>query len=737
MVTVGEYRVRIPRDPSQNADYTVYVNFTLSKKEVVLLSAGAIVSGYKLEGTDEYCYKSMVAKEVYDYIKTGLSGCSSKNVSAAPFELGTVAVHTFKKMSADYQVLKYEKELAGIEVNYVKYPTKAKREEDGRPEKEAYLVLSYTKNQSFDWDLPYTKLTLEEEFGEEVKPEDRIKVRGLDEISLKKDISWLLKKNYYIINDDALAEQIFSLLENWNGPIVFDTETTGLRINMFSKINGKEAKMLEEYNSKRPPEEQIRSDKLVGIIFCVEENTSYYFPCFNRKFTNIYEDKNSEIRRKLIEKYKAEYTIGQYRNEDTDMARYWRSVKPEDVTSDILLMERVRFILTHKHIAAHNGVFDWKVAYCYDIDMNLKDDTIILHQLMYKFRSTTRNSGESSKLKDLAVLELGINQLDLEDFFVGYKEEDSSKVNTQGVKKSKKAKKKNKMYIDFSYMDYAGAKAYAPADGDVTLCLLHKYKKDLLENHKEMEYLYNVELVVACAVGYMEFYGHRIDENKIDRIRDDYIRQGLVLEHRIRQTANLSAEREEEAFKELYRIGDEIKKLETEIEHLKKQKEEQETAGNSLSESQVCLLESLEEQCKDLSEKREIQEQECRKSIDESENQFNCASPAQVAELFFDKMGIPPVDNVRTVAKKPLKSLCKMKNEDGSNKYPIVHLYSEWKNVDTLLTKFFDNLQNYMYPGGFIFSHYGQISTATGRMSCNKPKKCVGPLYGDIQVNCP
>ncbi|MBP3342034.1 MAG: hypothetical protein J6K99_05875, partial [Peptococcaceae bacterium] len=34
-------------------------------------------------------------------------------------------------------------------------------------------------------------------------------------------------------------------------------------------------------------------DRLVGIIFCVEENVSYYFPCFNRKFKNLYSDKSN------------------------------------------------------------------------------------------------------------------------------------------------------------------------------------------------------------------------------------------------------------------------------------------------------------------------------------------------------------------------------------------------------------------------------------------------------------
>lgn len=718
MVTIGEYRLKVPRNPSENAMYTIHVNYTAEQKEVVVLSAGSVISGYKIVENEEYCYNSMIAKDIYEYIRKGLAGCTAKNASAAPFELGTVAVHSFTKASANYQVLKYQNELAGIEMTHVKNPPKAKREEDDRPEFEVYMVLSYTQNQSFDWPLPYIKITLEEEFGEETKPEDKIKVRSLEEISLKKDISWLLKKNYYIINDDVVAEQIFQLLENWKEAIVFDTETTGLRINMFSKINSKEKAFLDDYNSKRPVDEQIRSDKLVGIILCVEENVSYYFPCFNRKFTNIYENKDSEMRKKLIQRFKSDYTIGKYRNEDTDMARYWRNTPEDEITSDCILMERVRDILTKGHMAAHNGAFDWKVAYCYDIDLNLKDDTIILHQLMYKFRSTTKNSGESSKLKDLARLELGIDQLDLEDFFVGYKEDDSGTVNAKGVKKAKKSTKKKKMDIDFSYMDYAGSKAYAPADGDMTLCLLHKYKKDLLENHKEMEYLYNVELIVSCAVGYMEFYGHRIDENKIERIRDSYIRQSLVLEHKIRQMAKLSAPDEDFDFRTLDVIEEDIKGLDKEIDELK---EEKEKAGGVLDDVRQRKLTALEEERKEYFTRREQQEAKCRQTIAESENQFNLASPAQVAELFYDKMEIPPVDGVRTVAKKPLKSLLKMKDENGKTKYPIVELYSDWKKVDTLLTKFFDNLQYFMYPGGFIFSHYGQISTATGRMTCNKP----------------
>lgn len=709
MITVGEYRKTVPRNSKESEAYKVIVDYTSTKKEVILVYGVAVMSAYKIEDGNEYCYNNMKAKDVYERLYKGIKDCSAKNVSAVPFELGTAALHTISKANAKYKIMKYNSELAGAEVNIVKMPAKSKREEDGRPEYEIYIYLGYTEEQEQKFSIPYIQLTTEYEFEENESQEDRIQVRSLEEVSLRKDISWLLNKKYYIINDDSVCENILNIMENWNGPIAYDTETTGLRINMFSKINSKEKAFLDEYNKDKPREEQIRADSLVGVILCVEENVSYYFPVANRKFANVYSDPNSEIRKRLIDKFKSAYTIGEFRELNTDMARYWRGTPANEITSDCIFMERIRYILTKKHIATHNGTFDWKVAYCYDIDTNICDDTIILHQLMYKFRSTTKNSGESSKLKDLAKRELGIDQLDLSDFFVGYTEDESGTVSTKGVKRVKKNTKKKKLDIDFSYMDYAGAKAYGPADGDVTLCLLHKYKKDLMENHKEMEYLYSVELIVAAAIGYMEFYGHRLDVTKIDRVRDNYYRQALLLEHKIRKEAKLDTPEEIQAFERLAEILDSIESYDKRIDELKETGEEKETLDKLVAERQEQFA------------LREEQEKLCRLTIDESENQFNLASVGQVASLFYDRMNIEPVDGVRTVAKKPLKALLKLKDENGNAKYPIVKMYSEWKSIDTMLTKFFDNLQYFMFPGGFIFSRYGQISTATGRMSCSKP----------------
>lgn len=608
--------------------------------EVVLLSDGEIASAYKKDINGIYFYRSKKAKEAWDLINNGLKWCTAKNGFAVPFELGTISRHRFNKVNMEYTIDKYGSYVANAHIH---------------GDNISVDVDFYNGNIDFG-NIAYIKSSTSSEFdfGRQVD----IPVRSLEEIALEKDLSWLKKKNYYIVDDDEIAEKIFAYLENYSGPIAYDTETTGLKINMFSKVNSVWQKVLQGYNASVDEKDRIGADRLVGFIFSIEPDVAYYFPVGNRKFKNLYEDVNSPIRNEVIRRIKE-----RKQKEDpdcvTDMARLLRDTPEDQLTPDVIAMERIRDILEKKHIVAHNGTFEWKVGWCYEIDTNLCDDTMILHQLLYKFRSTTSNRGEPSNLKYLEKREFGIDSLELSDFFVGYKEDD------EGIVRGKKGK--NKVKIDFSYMDYDGARAYAPADGDWTLQLLFKYKRDLLENHRELEYLYNVEVIVACAIGYMEFYGHRIDENKIQETRDNILAKMKDIENQIKELAGIQNE------------------------------------------------------------------------------ELNLASPAQVARLFYDIMKVPFSGDKQSVAKRAIKPLMQMKNEDGTPKYPVVHLYSDWKKLDTLLTKFFDNLQYYMYPGGFIFSRYGQISTATGRMSCSKPNAqqypkdvtaIVIPRPGYVMMDC-
>lgn len=657
MITRGEYR-------EPKGSYEVIVDYKKKEVEVILVQNGQVCSAYKQGNGEEYSFLSNKAKEFWKVMQNGIKSCTAKNGVAVPFVYGTSLRHEFTKTKIDYCIETYNGEICLSEIKG----------------ENLYILLQHHDGANIiPQNIPYIKLTkASSDFNVSENDEDNsIPIRTVQEIALEKeDITWLRGKKYYIVNDDETAEKLFSYFDNYNGVISYDTETTGLRINCFGKINSEYARELAKWNEEHP-DEQIRADKLVGIIFCIEKDVSYYFPVANRKYKNLYEDKNSEIRKKTIQNIKARYTVGDLKDRDGDMKDYVLKTPEEEFSCDVVLMERVRNILETKHIVAHNGAFEWKVDWLYEIDTNLKDDTMILHQIMYKFRSTTSNRGESSSLKYLAKRELGIEQWELTDFFPTMKEDKKGEVRSKGKKKAERI-------IDFSYMDYEGTRIYAPADGDITYQLFMKYKRDLIENHKEQEYLYNVEVMVACAVGYMEFYGHRLDEEKITEVRDTTKAEVVLIESEIRQMIG-------------YSNAEEIREY-TLLKGLVDKKD------NSLLGEIVLGTERL------------------RTAITNNiDHIINLASPAQVCKLFYDDLQIPFSGDKPSVAKKVVKSLLKAKDDEGKPKYPIVHLYSEYKKLDTLLTKFFDNLPYYMYPGGYIFSHFGQISTATGRMSANSP----------------
>ena len=674
MFTRGEYQ-------DTSGTYGVIVNREKTNIEVLLIESGSVVSAFKHDDTGDYSFANVRAHDAERLISNGIRGCTSKNGNAIPFDLGTSIMHEFIRTKIEYIVELYNGELVGAEIK--------------DEQKSKYLRLEYMKDQSFKIPaIPYVKLTAEKKKKksadiDDMTVEDSVTVRSVSEIALEKeDVSWLKGKKYYIVNDDAQAEKLFKQLESYNGPIAYDTETTGLKINCFGKINSVYQRNLEKYNAEHP-DDTIRADRMVGIIFCVEEDVSYYFPAFNRKFKNLYQDVDSPERIAAINNIKARYTVGDLAvQHDDDMYNYVTKTPAEEFRNDVVLMERVRNILEKGHIVGHNGTFDWKVGYQYGIDTNFKDDTMIMHQLMYKFRSTTSNRGESSALKYLEKREFGMDAWELEDFFPDFKEDNSGL--TRGAKK--KGSK-----IDFSYMDYDGTRVYAPTDGDATFKLFVKYKTDMMQNHKDMEYIYQVEMIVSSCIAYMEFYGHRLDERMINGARASTQAEVLCIESEIRDLVGYRSEKE----KELY-------------EKLSEQREVYKNADASGDRDAINkAISEMEVTCKEL-----------RGVIDgDEEHPLNLAAPGQVATLFYDILKIPNpnTEGKKSVAKRELKALLKERNADGTPKYPVVHMYSEYKKQDTLVTKFFDNLQYFQYPGGYIFSSYGQIAAATGRMSCSRP----------------
>lgn len=661
MFTRGEFTV-------DNVTYGAIMSHTKARTEAILITSGTVVSAYLVDDTGSYSYNNVRAKELVRLVQSGVKACTSKNCVPMPFELGAMNQHEFIKSKVEYTIQLYRGEVVGAFI----------QSSDKR------LEMEYISDISMPTNIPYVKLT-------EVKKNvdiadndlDAIQTRSVQEIALEKeDITWLQNKKYFIVNDDETAEQLFAFFDQYNGPIAYDTETTGLKINCFGQINSKYQHDLEKYNEEHS-DNPIRADKLVGIIFCVEEDTSYYFPCFNRKFKNLYQDLDSPVRKRIIQNTKSRYTIGDLRDKNNSVAEYWRTTPDDEITPDCILMERVRNILETKHIVAHNGSFEYKVGLQYWIDTNLKDDTMIIHQVAYKFRNGG-GKAEPSNLKYLAKKELGVDQWELHDFFPNWKPD------KEGLVRRKPGAKNLGTQIDFSYMDYDGTRVYAPTDGDVTLGLFHKFKADLLANHKEMEYIYNVEVIVACAIGYMEFFGHRIDESKILNARAETMANKSMIISEIRQMIDYANDSELSAYAEIKQFRD--------------NKKESGLSEDNFNSKLIELVGKLDGAIESNVQK-----------------QINLGSSAQVCDLFYNKLGIPFSGDKQSVAKKEVKALLKEKNDDGTPKYPVVHLYSKYKNEETLLSKFFDNLIYFTYPGGFIFSSFGQIATNTGRMSCSKP----------------
>ena len=451
--------------------------------------------------------------------------------------------------------------------------------------------------------IPYVELsqTITDERGQDIT------VRTVDEIKLtKNDVSWLERVQGIVVQDDERAERYFQKLEEYGGAIAYDTETTGLKINCFGKINSRYAKMLEEYNNTHA--EKIYPDRLCGIIFATKTDTAVYFPCFSRKFKTLYQE-DTPLRRQIIDRIRSDYTIGRYRDRKGDMADYIRN--GGEMTPDIILMERIRYILETKYIVAHNASFEYKVGFMYDILTNVRDDTMLLHQILHRYGPDPRH--RQSNLKALSKLELGIDQWGLEDFFPAYKEDDDARLRAKSKVGKKKRKKKSN--IDFSYMDLDGARIYAPADGYCTMGLWKKYKKELKEQYSQMERIYLVEVAACRGVAYCEFFGHRLDENKIEEVKQDYIEQTALLESKIRAEAKLCQVGEDElrCKLELARMSDkDAEKLSDEEKKLRK-------------EAQAIGAPQLAKELKELM----------------SMDVFNLDSPKQLAKLFYETIGIP------------------------------------------------------------------------------------------------
>lgn len=247
-----------------------------------------------------------------------------------------------------------------------------------------------------------------------------------------REFSWLLDKKYIIV-DDAMLDDVVKYFEDVpdNERIYFDTETSGLRITFRSRLG--------------------QDDQCVGIILSYEDGVSYFFPMQMRSIPNLCNGDHF-------------YFMEHY----------------------------MRHILENKRLVAHNMSFDWKVAYIYDINANIVDDTMAL------FNLTLGNEKENfpSGLKSLAHLILHRDSLELSDLVAS----DSWGEND----------------IRFWDLPKELVRLYACADTDNTRGLMqYAIQNDLLHRYNATK-VYEIEIAFSYAVAYQEFYGHKIDVDNLD-----------------------------------------------------------------------------------------------------------------------------------------------------------------------------------------------------------------------------
>lgn len=319
--------------------YTVEDNGVTYKSRVnmeVIVKLGEILRGMKL-----HCNKRHREDldEIYD---TG-------------FNPSRITTYTF----GDKGYMKLEMTTL-VEVEYKGDGVYLKLEEDGTYEEKIFkqttkqyrskLILSEFVDESSsnigsddDWDF---------------SDDDDDYVFSLSEIIEKnpdKNYLWLKDRKYEVVKGIERVEEICKIIWNHDGLVSFDTETTGLTVNITSRYG--------------------QGDRLVGMVFSIKPGEAWYFPIAHKKIPNICTPENENY---IIEKY----------------------FKP---------------LLECKDLILYNGEYDWRVMHNYGICLNMVHDLYILfHVTLWN-----DHRGMGLSLKDVTSRFLHRDSFKLSDFVRG------------------------------------------------------------------------------------------------------------------------------------------------------------------------------------------------------------------------------------------------------------------------------------------------------------------------------
>lgn len=253
----------------------------------------------------------------------------------------------------------------------------------------------------------------------------------------EKNTDWILSRKYEIVSDENL-EEVIDMFMKHDGFIAFDTETSGLKITFKSRTN--------------------EADQLVGVVLSLKKGTGYYFPLQHKCFPNLCGGDHY-------------YFMDKY----------------------------MRPILEKKPIITHNVSFDWKVAYIYDINVNVVYDTMIAFGVTKRYEEESFEYG----LKALAKNIFGLDMFDLDDFVTGSSFSDSD--------------------IAFWDLPYEIVRRYAPADADMTLSLYEYLEHHNILNNYNARRIFEIEIDFAKCVAYSEFFGYHIDVDSIPHLEEEIL----------------------------------------------------------------------------------------------------------------------------------------------------------------------------------------------------------------------
>jgi DNA polymerase I len=97
---------------------------------------------------------------------------------------------------------------------------------------------------------------------------------------------------------------------------------------------------------------------------------------------------------------------------------------------------------------------------------------------------------------------------------------------------------------------------------------------------------------------------------------------------------------------------------------------------------------------------------------------FNLASPKQLGEIFFDKLGLPVIKKTATGARSTDEEVLEKLAED----YPLPAKLLEHRGLSKLKGTYTDKLAQLAHPRtGRVHTHYAQAVAVTGRLSSNEP----------------